>query len=215
MNKTNLLVNKSIIEDNIKRCFTFNDLYKCINDLYNNLYNGIEFILVNKEYITFIANNKMINYTISNEFIDFPWSYPLNINIWVSIQYTDISNITKLLLNKQYNIISSNFKLYSQEFILFANANNKIIIDLTKYANQVFLNIDPIYYISLPNDINKDNLILKIEDISYDDYNLEKFLKCLFKFNNNLQMLNKIIENYNNVDILNDIRLQKNLNLFI
>lgn len=51
----------------------------------------------------------------------------------------------------------------------------------------------------------------KIYNIYQDEYILEKFIKCLYKYKNNENSLNYCIENYNNVDILNSYRLANNI----
>ena len=43
----------------------------------------------------------------------------------------------------------------------------------------------------------------KIYNIYHNEYNLEKFIKCLYKYRNNEISLNYCIKNYNNVDMLN------------
>lgn len=45
----------------------------------------------------------------------------------------------------------------------------------------------------------------KIYNIYHDKYNLEKFIKALYRYRENETLLNKCIENYNNVDIINSI----------
>jgi hypothetical protein len=60
--------------------------------------------------------------------------------------------------------------------------------------------------ILLLNDkIDKVELMAKIYNIRNDRYNLEKFIKALYRYRENKLILNKCIENYNNVDMINNI----------
>ena len=63
----------------------------------------------------------------------------------------------------------------------------------------------------LSNKINKFELMKKIYNIYQDEYNLEKFIKCLYKYRFNEKSLNYCIDNYNDVDILNGYRLANNM----
>lgn len=192
-------VDNKIIEDNLIKCTTFNDLYNFIN----NLYKDIDFIAVNKEWITFIINNQFINYKIDVNFIDLP--YPFYINMYIPLEYLSLSNIKKNLLNKNYQIYSTNYKISIETFTIFIN-NNKKLLDLNKYKKNLFLYNESIdYLLLLPKSINIENITNKINLIYDNKYNLEKFSRALFEFKNNTNVLNNIINNYNNVDILNNI----------
>jgi hypothetical protein len=199
------IIKDTSIEENILKCNTFNDLYYFII----NLYHDIDFIAVNKEWITFISNGQFINYKKDVNFIDLP--FPLNINTYMPLKYLSISNITNILLTKKFKIYSTDFQIFTERFTLFVNSN-KILINLDKCHNIDFLNnLSTDKLLLLPKNINIDidDFILKIENVSKNKYNFEKLLKCLVKFKNDINILNDIIANYDNVDILINI-LQKN-----
>jgi hypothetical protein len=127
------------------------------------------------------------------------------------LKYLSISNITNILLTKKFKIYSTDFQIFTERFTLFVNSN-KILINLDKCHNIDFLNnlsTDKLLLLPKNIDIDIDDFILKIENVSKNKYNFEKLLKCLVKFKNDINILNDIIANYDNVDILINI-LQKN-----
>jgi hypothetical protein len=87
------IIKDTSIEENILKCNTFNDLYYFII----NLYHDIDFIAVNKEWITFISNGQFINYKKDVNFIDLP--FPLNINTYMPLKILIYIKYYKHIIN--------------------------------------------------------------------------------------------------------------------
>jgi len=180
-----------------------------LNSFYENLFTlwkGLDYVGISNEYLSFRYIDKICIIDIENEFIDID---SINEPIYIKKKYLKSNYVKSFFLERnfslEYNKINwfGNFSV--QETLI--NNNNNILIDLSDFIKKnICLNEFKYNSILLLNDkIDKVELMAKIYNIRNDRYNLEKFIKALYRYRENELILNKCIENYNNVDMINNI----------
>jgi hypothetical protein len=187
-----------------------------LNSFYKNLFTlwkGLDYVGISNEYLSFryMDNTCFINKEKRTIEIDSINNKP----ICIKKKYLKSDYVKSFFLERnfslEYNKISWFYNSSVQETLI--NKNNNILIDLYDFDFIKNLSLDEIGLgdikdksILLLNDkIDKDELKAKIYNISNNRYNLKKFIKALYRYRENKLILNKCIENYNNVDIINNI----------
>ena len=180
-----------------------------LNDFYENLFTlwkGIDYVGISNKYLLFRYIDKTCIINKKLGFIDID-----NINEPIFIKSSDLRpSYVKLFFRKKKFILEVNkikwFVNFSVQETLINN-NNNILIDLYDFIKKDICLTDYKYIsiLLLNEKIDKDELMAKIYNIRNDKYNLEKFIKALYRYRENELILNKCIENYNNVDMINNI----------
>lgn len=149
------------------------------------------------------------------EFIDLTGN--INEPIFIKKKYLKSNYVKSFFLKKKFVLEINKINWFENRSVqeTLINTNNNILIDLSDFikANKLkTLNVFKYNSILLlSNKINKFELMKKIYNIYQDEYNLEKFIKCLYKYRFNEKSLIYCIDNYNDVDILNGYRLANNM----
>jgi hypothetical protein len=181
-----------------------------LNSFYENLFTlwkGLDYVGISNKYLSFryMDNTCIIHKKIKIIEIDSINNEP----IFIKKKYLK-SDYVKRFFEKKNFILKINkinwFDKFSVQETLINN-NNNIRINLSDYIkNDISLDHFKYNSILLLNDnIDKHELNAKIYNISNNRYNLEKFIKALYRYRENKLILNKCIENYNNVDMINNI----------
>lgn len=182
-----------------------------LDSLYRNLitlWGGLDYVGVSKEHLSFryIDNICIINKDL--EFIDIDY---INEPIFIEKKYLKSNYVKSFFGKKRYKLEINKIQWMGLPFPdeTLINTNNNILIDLYDfihlYNNWELSNFKYNPILLLSNKINKFELMKKIYLIYHNRYNLEKFIKSLYRYRENEILLNRCIENYNNVDMLNDI----------
>jgi hypothetical protein len=180
-----------------------------LNSFYKNLFTlwkGLDYVGISNKYLSFryMDNTCFINKEKRTIEID-----SINEPIVIKKKYLK-SDYVKRFFEKKNFILKINKINWMDEFSVqetLINNNNNIRINLSDYIkNDISLDEFRWKSVLLLNDnIDKHELNAKIYNIRNNRYNLEKFIKALYRYRENELILNKCIENYNNVDMINNI----------
>ena len=171
-----------------------------------NIWNGLDYVGISNEYLSFRYMDETVIIYKKEEMIDIGKT---NEPIFIEKKYLK-SNYVKLFFKKlkfglETNKINWFDIFWNQETLI--NNNNNILIDLSDFIKK-YSELSEFRYNSillLSNKIDKLELMKKIYNIYHNRYNLEKFIKSLYRYRKNEILLNKCIENYNDADTLNSI----------
>jgi hypothetical protein len=171
------------------------------------LWKGLDYVGISNKHLSFryMDNTCIIYKEIKIIDIDSINNEP----IFIKKKYLK-SDYVKRFFEKKNFILKINKINWMEEFSVqetLINNNNNIRINLSDYIkNDISLDEFRWKSVLLLNDkIDKHELKAKIYNIRNDRYNLEKFIKALYRYRENELILNKCIENYNNVDMINNI----------
>lgn len=184
---------------------------RSLNTFYNNLikiWGGLDYVGISDGHLSFRYINNICIIDKELEFLDLD-----NINepICINPKHLKSNYVKSFFLPKNFILEINKINWFDNPSVreTLINANNHILIDLSEFI-KINMSLNDFKYCSilLLNDkINKFELMKKIYNIYPDHYNLEKFIKTLYKYRNNETSLNYCIENYNDALILANYRL--------
>lgn len=180
-----------------------------LNSFYENLFTlwqGLDYVGISNEHLSFRYIDKICIIYKEIETIEID---SINEPIFINKKYLKSNYVKSFFLERNF-ILKINKINWMENFSIqetLINNNNNIRINLSDYIkNDISLDEFRWKSVLLLNDkIDKHELKAKIYNISNNRYNLEKFIKALYRYRENEFILNKCIENYNNVDMINNI----------
>lgn len=182
--------------------YTLDDFYQSIISLWN----GIDYIGISNEVLSFRYNDEIATVNKELNIINIGF---FNEKIFLEKKYLKDKYIKSFFLNKEFVLEINKINWFGNPYIkeTFINNNDKILVDLNDLIKTVPTLSDFRYnsILILNNNINKLELLKRIYNIYNKQNHIKKFIEILYKYRNDDKILQKCIEEYNDINILNSL----------